>query len=164
MPHLPVHHFPILPDTTEVTFEHAASRKRCVIKRKQVPIEPGFAMTAHKAQGQTMNRVVVDLAGCSGTEQPYVMASRSTSLEGLIVLREFDFSQISKRRSEDLRKEFKRLECLKLKTIIEYGSDEEGNRAKVLLAGLTESGTRKRKRNANNDSARPKRTRADTGG
>ena len=24
MPRLPVHHFPILPDTTEVTFEHVA--------------------------------------------------------------------------------------------------------------------------------------------
>ena len=49
-------------------------RKRCIIKRKQVPVEPGFVMTAHKAQGQTMARVVVDRAGCSGTEQLYVMA------------------------------------------------------------------------------------------
>jgi len=104
MPHLPPHHFPILPDLTDITFEHPASRKRCVIKRKQVPIEPVFAMTAHKAQGQTMEKVVVDLAGCAGTEQPYVTVSRSTSLEDLLVLRDFDFSQITKRRSEDLRK------------------------------------------------------------
>ena len=61
MPRLPVHHFPILPDTTEViTFEHVASHKHCIIKRKQVPVEPDFVMTAHKAQGQTMARVVVD--------------------------------------------------------------------------------------------------------
>ena len=54
MPCLPVHHFSIPPDTAEVTFEHAASCKRCIIKRKQVQVEPGFVMTAHKAQGQTM--------------------------------------------------------------------------------------------------------------
>jgi len=83
MPHLPVHHFPILADITDITFKHGGSRKCCMIKRKQVPIEPGFAMTAHKAQGQTMGKVVVDLAGCSGTEQPYVMVLRSTSIEGL---------------------------------------------------------------------------------
>ena len=73
MPRLPVHHFPILPDTTVVTFERIASRKCCIIKRKQVPVEPGFVMTVHKAQGQTMARVVVDRASCSGTEQPYMM-------------------------------------------------------------------------------------------
>jgi len=78
-------------------------------------------MTAHKAQGQTMNMVMVDLAGCSGTEQPYVMVSGSTSLQGLIVLREFDFSIIAKRRSEDLRKEFSHLEELRLRTSEKFG-------------------------------------------
>ena len=32
MPRLPLHHFPILPDTTDITFEHSASHKRCTIK------------------------------------------------------------------------------------------------------------------------------------
>ena len=55
MANLPEHRFPILPDVTEIKFEHNASHKRCVIKRKQVPIEPGwFAITAHKARGQTV--------------------------------------------------------------------------------------------------------------
>ena len=162
MPHLPAHHFPILPDTTDITFEHTASHKRCIIKRKQVPVEPGFVLTAHKAQGQTIERVIVDLAGCSGTEQPYVMASRSMSIEGLIILREFDFSQISKRRSEDLRKEFARLELLKLKTIIKYVSGEERHAAKALLANVVgNSNVRKRKWYTGNDRAEPKRARAD---
>ena len=52
MPNLPKHHFPILSDTTDITFEHSASHKRCSIKRRQVPIEPGFAMTVYKAQGR----------------------------------------------------------------------------------------------------------------
>lgn len=79
--HMPVHHFPVLPDTTELKFEHGVSHKRCTIKRRQVPIEPGFAMTTHKAQGQTMKRFIVDLANCVGTEAPYVMVSRATDNE-----------------------------------------------------------------------------------
>jgi len=125
MPHLPAHHFPVLPDSTELRFEHGASHKRCTITRKQVPIEPGFAMTVHKAQGQTMGRVIVDLAGCTGTEPPYVMVSRATSLDGLLVLRDFDARQISKRRSEDLRKEFNRIMILKWETTVKYGKGDE---------------------------------------
>ena len=67
IPHLPEKHFSILPDVTELRFEHGASHKRCTIKRKQVPIEPGFAITVYRAQGKTMERVIVDLASCSGT-------------------------------------------------------------------------------------------------
>ena len=58
VPHLPRCHFPILPETTELRFEHGGSHKRCTIQHKQVPIEPGFVM----------GRIVVDSEGCSGTE------------------------------------------------------------------------------------------------
>ena len=109
MLHLPRHHFPILPDTTELKFEHGGSHKRCTIKRKEVLIEPGFSMTVHKAQGQTLDRVMVDLAGCSGTEPPYVRTRR-----------------ITKRRSEELRDEFRsRLVRLKWMTIAKYGKRGE---------------------------------------
>lgn len=155
MPHLPKHNFPVLPDTTELKFEHGGSHRRCTIKRKQVPIEPGFAMTVHKAQGQTMARVIVDLAGCTGTEPPYVMVSRATSLKGLMVLREFDIRQIKKRRSEDLRKEFLRLTILRWKTIAEFGSSAEAEEAskelKSLLSSATERGN-KRKADVGRDS------------
>ena len=136
IPHLPKHHFPVLPDTTDLKFEHGGSHKKLTIKRKQVPIEPGFAMTVHKAQGQTMPRVIVDLEGCFGTEQPYVMISRATSLDGLLVLREFNANQIKKRRSEDLRKEFARLLVLKWKTILNTGVGHEVENAKQKLEGL----------------------------
>ena len=105
--------FPILTDTIELKFEHGGSLKRCMIKRKQVPIEPGPAMTVHKAQGQTMGCVIIDLMGCIGTEPPYAMVSKAMSLGRLIVLRDFDAKQISKRQSGDLRKEFARLTLLK---------------------------------------------------
>ena len=48
MPHLPKHHFPIAGYCTELKFKHSGSHKRCMIKRRQVPIEPGFAMTVHR--------------------------------------------------------------------------------------------------------------------
>ena len=123
MAHLPKHHFPILPDTAELKFEHCGSRKRRTIKRKQVPIEPGFSMTVHKAQGQTLDLVVIDLAGCAGTEPPHVVWPRARSLGSLTVLRDFDKRQITQRRSEDLRTEFARLLLLKWKTIANYGSE-----------------------------------------
>ena len=165
MAHLGERHFPILPDVTEIKFEHSASQKRCVIKRKQVPIEPGFAITAHKAQGQTMARVVVDLAGCAGTERPYVMVSRSTSLEGLMILRDFDYSKVTRRHSEDLRKELKRLECLRLKTIVKIGSEDERREAKRLLTAMQGGGTsKKRERSADERDERPKRTRLASAG
>ncbi|KAH9853911.1 hypothetical protein C2E23DRAFT_695761, partial [Lenzites betulinus] len=69
-------------------------------------------ITAHKAQGQTFDKVIVDLAGCTGTESPYVMLSRATSLEGVLILRPFDHSKITCRQSEDLRKEMSRLHIL----------------------------------------------------
>ena len=138
VPHLPKHHFPIMPDTTELKFEHGKSHKRCTIRRKQVPIEPGFAVTVYKAQGQTMNQVIVDLSGCTGTEPPYVMVSRATSLDGLVVLRDFDARQITKRRSEDLRKEFTHLTILKWQTVLNHGCGAESEEAKQMIEKLRE--------------------------
>ena len=95
--------------------------------------ELGFAMTVHKAQGQTLGRVIIDLAGCVGTEQPYVMVSRVSSLQGLMVLRDFDTRQIAKRRAEELRREFIRLTTLKWQTITRYGNEVEVAQAKEKL-------------------------------
>ncbi|KAL1659065.1 hypothetical protein GGF50DRAFT_33099, partial [Schizophyllum commune] len=73
-------------------------------------------MTAHKSQGQTLEKVIVDLEGCRGSEAPYVMLSRVKSLDGLFILRPFAFKKITCNLSQDLRTEFKRLEILRLKT------------------------------------------------
>ena len=124
MPHLPRHHFPVLPGTTELKFEHGGSHKRYTVKWKQVPIEPGFAMTVYKAQ------VIVDLVGYIRTEPPYVMVSRASSLDGLLVLRDFDAKQIMKHRSEELRREFRRLMYLKWQTVASYGVGDEVVEAK----------------------------------
>ena len=128
------HQAVVLQDTITMTFRHPYSGKKCTIRRTQLPILPAFAMTAHKAQGQTMEKVLVDLESCKGTESPYVMVSRVTSLEGLLILRPFKSSKIQCRLSEDTRKEFKRLEKLRLHTIVETGTMEEKAGAQILLS------------------------------
>lgn len=95
---------------------------------------PAFAMTAHKAQGQTMNSVIVDLESCVGTESPYVMVSRVKSLDGSRILRPFNITKIQCHQSEDSRKEFRRLELLHLLTIVEFGTTSERAEAQDALS------------------------------
>lgn len=61
------------------------------------------------------------------------MVSRVKSLSGLMVLWDFSKQKISCRQSQDTRDEMKRLEVLRLKTVLEYGSTEEINEARVSL-------------------------------
>ncbi len=65
-----------LRDTVDMSFRNEYTGKKCHIKRTQIPVSPGFAMTAHKSQGQTLTHAVIDFQSCSGMEAPYVMASR----------------------------------------------------------------------------------------
>ena len=123
----------VLQDTIDLVFRHPHSNKKCLIKRTQLPIAPAFAMTAHKAQGQTFNKVIVDLESCRGTESPYVMVSRVTSLNGLLILRPFKFAKIKCNQSQDTRQEFRRLNKLRLHTILKIGTSEERKEAIITL-------------------------------
>ncbi|MBD5213497.1 MAG: tetratricopeptide repeat protein, partial [Bacteroidales bacterium] len=62
---------------------HRVSEKVLGIYR-QYPIRLAWALTIHKSQGLTFNRVIIDLGrGAFSSGQSYVALSRSTSLDGL---------------------------------------------------------------------------------
>lgn len=160
---------PVLEDSVRFFVRRKFGGRQASFKRVQVPIVPGYAMTAHKAQGRTMSRVIVDLQGCRGTEAPYVMVSRATSLEGLLILRPFKRSKICSHPSEDRRRETERLELLRLETLVRYGDAGETAEALRRLGASAQytkqrkgtGGNRKQKDGEATQSAEPRKRKRD---
>jgi len=75
----------------------------------QLPFKLAWAVTIHKAQGQTLERLVVDLTGGAfDFGQVYVALSRCTSMEGLVLTRPV--------RAKDLRTDRRVLRFLRAAT------------------------------------------------
>ncbi|KAK3989365.1 putative DNA repair and recombination protein [Cladorrhinum sp. PSN332] len=74
----------IYPDCTvnEVGFQRPYS----FACRAQIPLTAGYALTIHKAQGMTLDKVIVDVSKAFEEKQIYVALSRAKTLEGLQVV------------------------------------------------------------------------------
>ena len=96
--------------------EFESKRRDCKdLLLKQFPIDLGYAITFHKVQGQTLDKVVLVLNLPKGSpglgislEQLYVGLSRVRSFRDVRILRASaaDFARIAKLKSNDLLRSF----------------------------------------------------------
>ena len=85
-------------------------RENVGLERTQVPLMLCWALSIHKAQGQTIQRLKVDLRRIFEAGQVYVALSRAVTMDNLQVLN-FDPGKI--RTNEKVKDFYKRLETLK---------------------------------------------------
>lgn len=89
-------------------------------RRRQIPIMPAYSYTDYKSQGRSLQKCIIDLTTTRG-QGVYVMLSRVTSLQGLLIFRWFPPSQLFQRPSQELRQELRRLDDLSCATATALG-------------------------------------------
>ena len=109
-------HVPIFPEKGYFQVRVKGKKDPFNIKRIQFPLVPRFSCTAHKSQGQTLDKAIVDLVpqpGLKGGVQinfSYVPLSRVRTSKNLTILRPFDPSILKAEVNEGcaaMMKEFK---------------------------------------------------------
>ena len=108
--------------------KHKLVRKTPFIqKTKQFPLKLAYAFTIHKAQGQTYDKVILDLnSHIFAPGQLYVALSRAKSLNGLYLTKPVSYSDII---SDDLI--FKFLDKVRAYNGVNCSSSEKGNESKA---------------------------------
>lgn len=89
------------------------------VKRHALPLVPAYCLTTHKSQGQTLNKVVIDLKLPNETDDiaaVYVPLSRVKRLTDLVILRYFDYKVLLIKPSKSQLAEIERLDKLYLET------------------------------------------------
>lgn len=124
-PGLPNEIIPIFP--SQKSFK-LGGRSGIRVQREQLALTPAYAFTDFKAQGQTIESVVVDLgkppSGNLTGFNAYISLSRSRGRNTIRLLRDFDERLFTVHPNEHLRKEDARLERLEDETKIRYDAGE----------------------------------------
>jgi PIF1-like helicase len=110
-----------------VRFSVEVDGRKVKLERRQLAVVPGYAFTDYKAQGQTLEYVIIDISKPpSGSLSPfsvYVALSRSRGRATIRILRDFDPSLFMQHPSEDLRVDMIRLQRLNEETRAAYQND-----------------------------------------
>lgn len=126
VPGLPRGVIPIFPSRR--SFSLKGGCRKTTIDREQYSLTPAYAFTDYKAQGQTMESVIVDLgkppSGKLTAFNAYVALSRGRGRATIRLLREFDAKLFTTHPSEELRKEDDRLNRLAEITMSRYRAGE----------------------------------------
>lgn len=89
------------------------------INRRQLPVQPEFAVTGHSAEGKTLPDILANLY--EGGISAYIAASRPTSQEGLCITRPVTLETLNRPIPYDLYIEYRHLQIMEHNTLIKYG-------------------------------------------
>jgi ATP-dependent exoDNAse (exonuclease V) alpha subunit len=114
---------PIFP--SEVSFNiHCPQKPKTTIHRRQYPLCAAYAFTDHKAQGQMIECVIVDIGPTKRFPvdpfAAYVALSCSRGRKTIRLLRDFDEQIFTRHPSTELRSEDERLDRLNTQTKAKY--------------------------------------------
>ncbi|CAF1331473.1 unnamed protein product [Adineta ricciae] len=91
--------------------------------RRALPLVPAYSITTHKSQGQTLNKVLIDLKLLKDTDDiaaVYVPLSRVKRLTDLIILRHFDYKVLLIKPSKSQVAEMQRLDKFYIETQMRF--------------------------------------------
>ncbi|KAK0218999.1 hypothetical protein IW262DRAFT_1462620 [Armillaria fumosa] len=110
------------------TFKHkiigeSGKHEFVMVTCEQVPIQPGFALMGHVAQGQMMpDRILTYLS--EGGYLAYVAASCATNRNGLFIADKVTVDDLNKALPLDLKLEMKKFENIAHNTLVHHGFKE----------------------------------------
>lgn len=162
---LPKSYFPILPTTwsfvTSFIRDSDSQEEKIKMSRHQIPIQPGFAVTGHSAQGKTLPKVSASLH--EGGFGAYVAASRAKSRLGLCITHPVRLEDLNKPIPHDLYVEIQHLQKLEHNTLVQSGfitgsilpvhdpESECNSKTIKIKSEFLEANSKKRKFDQNND-------------